>query len=592
MCGISVLISRQPDPQADRPALRQMAEAQRHRGPDGEGFLELQWPGEWIGFGHNHLAITDSHQAAPQPFVSEDRQCGLVYNGELYNTENLARRLEESGTVFRTRSDTEVLLEWIRRFGRRGLAELEGMYAFVFWDQTRKFLLIHRDRYGIKPLWYARSRRYLAFASEPRAILGTGFFSVTANPEALAGLLKYRFLPPGLSPWLAVHEVLPGEVIEYWESKPMHYTVPAEGPAGNIPLAAALRESCRSVFPVGEPFGLMLSGGVDSTLLLLEALDSGLPFRAYSIRQDSASPLRADQEAVTSLHKRYGFSLTWVDFGPEEIARVLSPGNEPPDGISDPAWYLTRAIARRAREEGIRILISGAGADEWFGGYRRHEAFYRVTGLSGRIPEMLRPLLARLLSAGGSRWKGLPDLSPAAIWDRVVSGMWGQVIGGAPVLDLDPHPGGPVAAGLRWDQTRYLPGDVLAVTDRATMAEGVEGRFPFLHPVLTRWADARTVAEKMANGRKTLLMEHIAKRMGSDFGRRPKQGFGIPLAAYYSTPAGRKQVEEGLRVLRSAPEAVPDGEGRVGFEKKLLADPGKYPLEVFGMLSVAALLRG
>lgn len=335
----------------------------------------------------------------------------------------------------------------------------------------------------------------------------------------------------------------------------------------------------------------MLSGGVDSTLLLTEALESGFPFRAYSIRQDSASSLRADQEAVESLHKRYGFPLSWVDFGQEEIARVLSPGNEPPDGISDPAWYLTRAIARRAREEGIRILISGAGADEWFGGYRRHEAFRLVTGFSGRIPGSLRPLLARLLVAGGSRWKGISDLSPAAIWDRVVSGMWGQAMPEAPVLKLEPHPGGPVAAALRWDQTHYLPGDVLAVTDRASMAEGVEGRFPFLHPRLTRWADARTVAEKMAHGRKHLLMEELARRLGRDFGRRPKQGFGIPLAAYYRTPAGRKQVEEGLQVLRSSAEAISGGEGRAGFEKKILADPGRYPLEVFGMLSVAALLR-
>jgi asparagine synthase (glutamine-hydrolysing) len=232
---------------------------------------------------------------------------GIVFNGQIYNHESLRDELIEKGYSFKTGTDTETLLYWLKENGRKGLRKLCGMYAFVFWDSSKELLIIHRDQYGIKPLFYARNRHYLVFSSEPAGLFASGLFKFSPDSKGIASYLKYKFIPSPNNAWIGMKEVMPGESIEYWEGKPMHYQVKMEIEIPDFnDLKSAINAGFKQIIPREKSVGLMLSGGIDSTIILQHCLENGIQVELFSIRFGFGSKDDfADQEAVEYLGKLF-----------------------------------------------------------------------------------------------------------------------------------------------------------------------------------------------------------------------------------------------------------------------------------------------
>ena len=548
MCGIHLIV-RKTEAQIDCSlALQQMISASGHRGPDGSGYKVLQWSAEQIWIGHNLLSISDNPDLSRQPMETADGTCGIIFNGQICNHLEIRSMLRSAGVEFRSDSDTETLLYWLRQYGRKGLRQLRGMYAFVFWDSAKELLIMHRDGYGIKPFYYSRSRHYFIASSEPEAIIKSGLMPFAIDKQAIAYFLKYKFIPAPQSPWVGIKSLLPGEVVEYWESKPLHYIVQDVPRFPDISsLEEALDVGFAEVIAAREPVALMLSGGIDSTLILTWCLKNGVEVVPYAIRFDPGlGGSNPDQQAVEFLIQKFQIQVRWVEVG---LAEMNELWNLPKRGsvlVADSAWILTACIARRCKLDGIRIVLSGAGADEWFGGYRRHWYYHQWEKLNRFVPEKWQASLLRKM--GNARSGALPKTDSVAtlVWDYAVSGKLSTILRKEPFLSTGHKPdmGSNLPAALIWDQKQYLPNDVLLITDMATMAFGVEGRFPFLHPAITGFADRFSAEVHLKTGRKWMLTELLRPVLGRAFVERKKRGFGLPLSAFWLQPENSDRVRQ------------------------------------------------
>jgi asparagine synthase (glutamine-hydrolysing) len=541
-----------------------MVEAQAHRGPDGHGFHYLNWENEELWFGHNLLSLNGDLESSRQPMLTEEGHCGLIFNGEIYNAPQLRADMIASGQVFRGNSDTEVLLHWIRKQGRRGLPFLQGMYAFVFWDSRKKLLIIHRDGTGIKPLYYSRNRNYLIFASEPVALFASGLMVYPPDTEAIKSFLNYKFIPAPQTAWQGIHQLLPGECIEYWESKPMQFAIPAPVASASGNLREAMSEAFSAVIPDGRPFGIALSGGIDSGLILAWCIDKGLKPALFSIRFCEGTSSWPDTIAAGEMAARYGLTVNWVDSGPEDFWEITRCEHLWDILVGDSALSLTRKLAEAARNKGIHILLSGAGADEWFGGYRRHAFFKNWIALTRMIPEQLKKSFLEAFRPGKLAWNKLTGESSESLWQAVVSTRLNSTLGEQNLLPLPETEGSLLENMLEWDRRYYLTNDVLCISDLAGMAEGLEMRFPFLHPAMTGFAASVPLEQRMGNGRKEMLRDDFRKYFGNDLADRPKQGFGISLPDFLQ---GKEAGPELSALLH-----------RVGQEKDLNLQPDKWDL--------------
>lgn len=547
MCGIHLLVQKSSNRSENLGAMGRMVQSLRHRGPDGFDHLHLDWGDEQVWIGHNLLAISGNKDESRQPMISEDGYCGIVFNGQIYNYEDLRIQLKSQGFVVNNSSDTAVLLAWIQIHGRKGLRKLEGMYAFVFWDSSKKLLIIHRDGYGIKPLFLARNRHSLAVSSEPEALFASGVFQFSIDYKSVYFYLKYKFIPPHSSPWTGLKVLLPGEVIEYWEGKPMHFQVHSEKVhSKELSGFEALHKGFSAVIPANEPVGLLFSGGLDSTLILNWCLQNGISVKLFSLRFLGFENQKfEDQESARFLAEKFGIEIEWVDVVPDDFRNLLSfPGGKMPL-IADSAWWLTDLLSKRARQLGVRILLSGAGADEWFGGYRRHWYYYKWQKINSFVPDRWQLSILKKLKIG--RLSGLNEKNidvGGLIWDAAVSSQLTGFIREKPSLP-HAHPQKNTSSldkALHWDQTEYLPNDVLAITDFATMANGVEGRFPFLHPAITNWAESFSAEERLQEGRKHILFQFLNPELQEYFRKKKKRGFGVPMEAFLKSEYGNNWI--------------------------------------------------
>ena len=569
-----------------------MVEAQAHRGPDGSGIHHLIWGEEEIWLGHNLLSITGSTELSRQPMLSADGRCGIVFNGQIYNAAFLRSQLLLEGDVFAGDSDTEVLLAWIRRYGRRGLRQLEGMYAFAFWDNAKELLLIHRDGYGIKPLFYARNRHYLIFASEPAGLFAAKLISFQPDISALPYFLNYKFIPSPRTAWQGMYCLPPGECMEYWQSKPMQFRIPAHPEPRFGGFRQAMDEAFSAVIPADKPFGLALSGGIDSGLILKWCLQRNLKPLLFSIRFPENSPGFADTSAVMQMAAAFQLHIHWVDNTEADFDEITTCRNPWEALVADSALVLSRKIARAARAQGLKILLSGAGADEWFGGYRRHAFFRQWLQMERNIPEELQRWAMSAVRPGKLRWMQWDFGNTEGLWQSAVSSCLNGSLREIQSIPL-PAEGGPQLENmLRWDQQHYLPQDILWISDLAGMAEGIEARFPFLHPAITDFADSIPLEARMGSGRKEMLKDEFRRFFGYELADRKKQGFGISGPGFMQSDVTQIRLLQWLDQLeRHLPPGFWHSVNWQQFKKDALKKPGKFLQEWISLGRLASWLE-
>jgi asparagine synthase (glutamine-hydrolysing) len=523
MCGISGFMAA---PGAGPPgdAIAAMGEALAHRGPDGSRAYRA---GD-VAMTHNRLAIVDL-ATGDQPLRAPDG-VALVANGEIYNDPDLRAAL--AGAPFATRSDCEPPLFLYGREGPGFADRLRGMWAIALHDPGVGRLVLSRDPFGIKPLYFAERADGLAFASEPQALLAAGLAGRATDPAVATELLQLQFTTGRATIFPGVSRVLPGETLVVAGgrivARQRRAALPAGGPqaideaAALAAIDAALADSVRVHRRADVPYGLFLSGGIDSAAVLaLMARESEQPVLAFTAFFPEAAA-RDERSAAAAVAASCGALLqevpvTQADFFAELPAVAAAMDDPAADYATVPTWILARA----ARRAGIKVVLSGEGGDEIFGGYGRYRSAMRPWWLGGRAPRRRGSLdgLGLLRAAGGRAWR---DGFAAAASDAAAGGR------------------SRLQAAQALDCADWLPNDLLAKLDRCLMAHGVEGRTPFLDPVVADAAFRLPDRLKIRDGLgKWILRRWLAKALPAAAPFAPKSGFTVPVGEWIAAAGGR-----------------------------------------------------
>jgi asparagine synthase (glutamine-hydrolysing) len=565
MCGIVGSWSAH----ASRTALAAAMDAIAHRGPDGRG----EDVDGHVMLGHLRLAILDLSPAGAQPMHSVDGTVTLVYNGEIYNFQVLRDELEARGVVFRGHSDTEVLLELYLADGLAMLPRLNGIFAFALHDRRRGELVLVRDGLGIKPLYYTQGPEGFAFASETKALRALWPDAAwTLDPAAVHRYLTFLWCPGDATPAREVRRLPPGHLMVVREGSIAEtrawYELPARrGVRSDLGVRAsvaavgdALRTAVHRQLVSDVPVGAFLSGGLDSSAVVAFARERVPDLRCFSIETPGGRDAGEvdDLPYARQVASHLGVRLDVVRVEAAQMAadlqEMVARLDEP---LADPASLNVLYISRLARESGIKVLLSGAGGDDLFTGYRRHVAAQFERAWSWLPPPMLRGLarwsaaqdqrsargrrLARLFAhadagddarlAGYFAWVDAPALR--ALYSADMRAAVEGVEADAPMREfLRGIPPGPtrLARLLALEQRFFLADHNLAYTDKMSMAAGVEVRVPFLDNDLVELA-ARLPDAARQRGRegKWALKQAMAPHLPHDVVFRPKTGFGAPL---------------------------------------------------------------
>lgn len=568
MCGINGILRLTPDAAPiRRDDLLRTREALRSRGPDGEG----EWWSEdrSIALGHRRLAILDLSPAGDQPMVRAGGRHVLVHNGEIYNFRQLRRELEGEGVTFSSDSDTEVLLALYARHGLAMLPRLRGMYAFALWDADRRRLLLARDPLGIKPLYYTVEGGVLRFASQVKALVAGGGVPAVVEPAGLAGFLLWGAVPEPWTFYRGVRALPAGHHLVVEDGRVgeprRHYRFGETAVPEAAGAAAAVEESLRAHLVSDVPVALFLSAGLDSSLLAALArrhLPEPPVTLTVAFAELAGTPLdEAPAAAVTAralgtrhVERRMGredFRALW----PEALRAMDQPSI---DGFN------TFVVSRVAREEGLKVVLSGLGGDELLGSYpsfadlprwaRSARWARRIPGAAAAWPALARrlaperPKLAALLARGGDlagayllrRGLYLPEELPALLGperaEAALAAYDPQADAAAALAEAAVNGHRPGAAGA-WQAVhametgQYLKNQLLRDADWAGMAHSLEIRVPFVDAWL-REQLARLAFEPARSRGKAALARQAAPELPAALFRRPKSGFFIPVAEW------------------------------------------------------------
>jgi asparagine synthase (glutamine-hydrolysing) len=546
---------------------------QAHRGPDADGTWLDSDAG--IGLAHRRLSILDLSTAGAQPMVSDDGSLVLVFNGEIYNFRELRKDLEADGHHFRSHSDTEVLLHLYLAYGEQMLQRLNGIFAFAIWDKRDQSLFVVRDALGVKPFYYAETTAGFAFASELKALLCLVPESRELDIPALHRYLSFLWCPGDGTPLTGVRKLLPGEAMVVRAGRAARrwswYQLPVfRGVTGDLSEAGSLtgtvdglRRAVQRQLVADVPLGAFLSGGLDSSAVVAFAREQVPAIRCFTIDTAGGQEpgLTDDLPYARRVAQHLNVPLDVVRIDAHRMAddleRMVVQLDEP---LADPAPLNVLYISQLAREQGVKVLLSGAGGDDLFTGYRRHTAIQYehlwrwlpagarsaleqlTAGLDQRNPVLRR--LAKLFNGAGL--EGNARLTAYLAWARETDLMrlytpefrahLGQARAVEPMLEfLAPLPASVEALDkmLALEQRFFLTDHNLAYTDRMSMAAGVEVRVPFLDPDLVEHA-ARIPIELKQRGRvgKWVLKKAMEPFLPKDVIYRPKSGFGAPLRSW------------------------------------------------------------
>ncbi|MFF1320254.1 asparagine synthase (glutamine-hydrolyzing) [Streptomyces chartreusis] len=618
MCGIAGTY-RWPDGKA---VTDRLTETLAHRGPDGSGRYSHPVGDGEVHLGHRRLAIIDLSATGAQPMVSDG--LALTYNGELYNAPELRAELAAAGVRFRGTSDTEVLLEAWRRWGTDCLPRLRGMFAFGIFDERTGELVLARDQLGIKPLFLLRRGGGMVFASELKALAAAGG-SLEVDHAALVASLLYYWVPDSRCAFREAEKLPPGSWLRcrpdgrvergtFWSLK----DVAAEGReralSGEQPdLNAVVEESTRRHLLSDVPVATFLSGGLDSSYLTALAARQQPGISAYTIgfRAEDAKfeAMPDDLRYARQVAERFGVDLHEIEIAPNVLDLLPQMAYSLDEPIGDPAAINTFLICSAAREAGVKVMLSGMGADELFAGYRKHLAnllalrYQRVprplrrgvSGLVDRLPVATSRRGYRSVRFA-KRFLSFADLPEETAFRRSYT-MYDR----GELLDLvDPDLAGTVEDVLTehadvyrdndlddfvnrmclTDARMFLPGLNLTYTDRSSMAASTEVRVPYVDVEVVRAAFAFPGDRKIAGRQgKAVLKEAATSILPREIVYRPKGLFSAPLRAWMSrdlAPLVREVIHDGelvrsglLRRDALARMAAEDAAGQRDFSKHL-----------------------
>jgi len=560
MCGIAGILTDDPT-LAVEDALDRMRIALRHRGPDGEGSVVLDTPcGKRIGLAHTRLAILDLTDAGQQPMCDEEADSWIVYNGEVYNHEQLRVGLDP--TVFRSRTDTETVLQSWKSRGRATLDELRGMFAFALYDARRQQLTLARDRLGIKPLYVARcGATTWLFASELRAILATGLIEPSVDRNSLRSYLAYGAI---IAPHTAISNVQSLLPAETWtfnlaasddEPRRQHYWTPWHGADAcddrdDDSTCEALRdlllESARLRTLSDVPLGVFLSGGIDSSAVVASLVHEGFRPRTFSVA--FAEDAFDESSHSRLVARQFQTEHTELHLGPTDVLRgmddALSAYDQPSmDGIN------TYFISRCVRDAGVKVALSGLGGDELFAGYPSFRAIGHLRSPRGRLMLRLAGLALRGLQPNHVRTAKMRAMLQAhgpleryAICRRVAD----------PVTICDLLDEGPsdndlflpsstasllaesvesmdgINAHSCLELAVYMANTLLRDTDQMSMAHALEVRVPLIDHTLVESVIGLAGRKKLRSQPKQLLLQALPTPLPPTVWRRRKMGFTFP----------------------------------------------------------------
>ncbi len=569
MCGICGFITAH-DFRTNLDTLRKMNEVLSHRGPDDEGYYQ-----DKTLYGHYHLALAHKRlsiidlNTGHQPMKSYDESIVIVFNGEIYNFQELRSELVNKGHSFITESDTEVIINAYLEYGEYCLSKLRGMFAFALWDHKKNQLFLARDRFGKKPLFVLEKSKGLFFASEIKSLLQLPDFKPSIDYQGICHYLSYRYVPAPQTLFHDVQKLMPGCYLMWKDGKirqERYYTPPdayepkhrtKSNPAEIIQeFKEILDEAVRIRMVSDVPYGMYLSGGIDSSAVLaLMSRHSTRPVKTFSVGFDLAE--YSELNFAGDIAKEFGSEHHEIVVNEQEMMDKLplliryrdAPVSEPSD---IPIYLLSHAAS-----QSVKMVLTGEGSDEVLGGYPKH-VYDRLAPYYQKIPDTIRakffePLIQSLPYSFRRAKIAALNLGLAEERDRFPS-WFGAMTLSEKVKFLNPSffPPEPskidypfsVAANnsqlrklLFFDQASWLPDNLLERGDRMTMAVSIEARMPFMDHKLIEFVSTLPDHWRVRNGTtKYLLRQTVKKLIPQKIINRPKVGFRVPVNKWFQGP--------------------------------------------------------
>ena len=555
MCGIAGLLG-DCEPIKGTAIVRAMTQSLALRGPDGEG-VEA-WPSAVLG--HRRLSIFDLSTLGSQPMLSEDRQIGVVFNGAIYNFVELRQELEQAGYIFRSRSDTEVLVHGYRHWGIHAmLPRLRGMFAIGIWDAPQRKAFLFRDRLGVKPLLYSIKDGLLAFASTARALADAGFAG-PIDDDAITDFLEFGYVTDARCIYQGVHKVPAAGLVE-WSAggvkQSSYWQLPVAASSPSVSFDEAV-EQTEAIFldavklrlEADVKVGALLSGGVDSSLVCWAIAKLGGNIGSFTIGTPN-DPMDESADAIATA-KELGI--------PHQVI-ALAPGNAPDveelvSSYGEPfacASALGMLRVSKAVKSEATVLLTGDGGDDIFLGYPEHKNLWRAQQLAQSLPGSLltgwKQLRKVFPSAGpGRRAKHFLDYAMGGIgavasvhdglpgyWEHQLLGkrLVGKTVSGRRIEWSGDSAKNLLSEFLEYDRTTRFTGEYMTKVDGGAMRYAIEARSPFLDQKLWEYAGALPFGLRLHNGQlKAVLREIARRRIGTRVSAGAKRGFGIPVGRW------------------------------------------------------------
>jgi asparagine synthase (glutamine-hydrolysing) len=574
MCGICGQFNFQSQAPVRRADLEAMTKSIAHRGPDDDGYF-ISGP---LGLGFRRLSIIDL-AGGHQPMSDQEESVWVVFNGEIYNFPELKRELQSRGHIFRTNSDTEVIIHGYRQWGDEVLNRLNGMFGLAIWDVREKRLVVARDPFGIKLIYYRIDEGSLFFGSEVRPTLATTSGKTEIDATSLNLFLRYRFTPSPYTIFKGVHKLAPGtkltvqngvcEVSRWYKFRPEPFK-PAKSPAeATEELLSLYKEAIKRQLISDVPVGLLLSGGIDSGLLLALMNLNGSSWPTYTVGYGSSfvdDELADAAETARVLGSKHtSVTLTKSTFE-ETLPKIVASLEEPIATSSIVPMYF---VCQRARQD-VKVALVGQGPDELFGGYRRHLGV-RYRALWAGLPSWMRTPISTTVAALPRNETLKRGVQSLAIPDRmrryqnVLSLLPGEQVEGLFHEGLLPRDSGDTIlncwedmnelmedtdelGGLQFLEVRStLPDELLMYADKLSMAHSLELRVPFVDKEIVEYVERLPASLKVRNGSRKWLHRQVCRSfLPESIVKRPKRGFASNVVDKWFSDAFESKMADSL----------------------------------------------